>query len=48
MTWNSGRMLDGPGAQYISTTAYAETIVIRDDDTACEPDDDCTCGDDLG
>lgn len=28
MTWNSGRMLDGPGAQYISTSAYPEPVVM--------------------
>lgn len=51
MTWNSGRMVDAPGAQYISTSAYPEPIVIRDAELARDPDDDCddcTCGDDLG
>lgn len=52
MTWNSGCMLDGSGAQYISTRTYPETVVVRDGELACGPDDecddDCTCGDDLG
>lgn len=52
MTWNSGRMVDAPGAQYISTSAYPEPIVIRDAESARDPDDDCdddcACGDDLG
>lgn len=52
MTWNSGRMVDAPGTQYISTSAYPEPVVIQDPEVPCGPeddrDDDCFCGDDLG